>query len=291
VDAGANVINLSLGGTSNAQIIEDAVRYAAEHNVLVVAAAGNGRSNTPFYPAALAEVVGVAATRNDDSRWSLSNYGPFVEVTAPGYAIYSTYNDLNNAYGGYNYMSGTSMASPHVAGLAGLLLSLKPDQSLAQLRSLLQSTSVDLGEPGRDDYFGYGRIDAYAALQAGIPPLQSDAALGGTVWQDDNVNGVWEQNERTVTEALSIQIHTEDGTIVAQTTPNSSGKWRIANLYPGSYQVVAIALGNTILTTSGTYHIQLTSGQEIVGLNFGTIQNNSSVSFYRVFVPTIQGAQ
>ena len=272
-------------------MIEDAVRYATEHNVLIVAAAGNGRSNAPFYPAALDDVVGVAATRNDDTRWSLSNYGPFVELSAPGYAIYSTYNDLNNTYNGYTYMSGTSMASPHVAGLAALLLSQNPNLTVVQLRSLMQTTAADLGDPGRDDYFGYGRIDAYAALEAGAPPVQPDAAASGMVWQDDNVNGVWEQDERAVTEVVSIQIRTTGGATIAQTMPDSSGHWRIDQLYPGSYQVVAVTLGNTVLTTPDTYNIQLESGQEVTELNFGTIQNSPPTLAYRVFVPTVQSTQ
>lgn len=291
VDAGANVINLSLGGSSSSQIVEDAVRYATEHNVLVVAAVGNGRSNAPFYPAALDDVVGVAATRNDDTRWSLSNFGYFVELSAPGYAVYSTYNDLNNSYSGYNYMSGTSMASPHVAGLAGLLFSQNPTLTIAQVRWLMQSTSVDLGDPGRDDYFGYGRIDACAALQAGSLRVQPDAVVSGAVWQDDNINGVWEQSERTATATVSIQLRTSDGTIIAQTTPDGSGYWRMEKLYPGSYRVVALVSGNTVLTTAGTYDIQLKSGQEIINLNFGTIQNDPASFSYRVFVPTVQRIQ
>jgi subtilisin family serine protease len=290
VDAGANVINLSLGGSTDSQVVADAVHYATVHNVLVVAAAGNVRSNEPFYPAALDEVVGVAATRNDDTIWSLSNYGYFVEVSAPGYAVYSTYNNLGNTYSGYNYMSGTSMAAPHVSGLAGLLFSQNPNLTIAQVRSLLQLTSVDLGDPGRDDHFGYGRIDAFAALQAGYLLLPADAALNGTVWQDDNVNGLWEQEERetTDTDTVSIQLQTSTGTVVAQTKPNSAGAWRIEKLHPGSYQVVAVVSGNTVLTTAGTYNVDLTGGQEIVNLNFGTAQNDPTGISYQVFVPTVQ---
>ncbi len=289
VDAGANVINLSLGGPSSSQTVEEAVLYAAAHNVLVVAAAGNSRSNAPFYPAAWENVVGVAATRNDDTHWSLSNYGYFVELSAPGYAIYSTYNDLGNSYGGYIYMSGTSMASPHVAGLAGLLFSQNPALTIAQVRQLMTSTAVDLGDPGRDDYFGYGRIDAFAALRAGYLLLPPTGKASGTVWQDDNINGVWEEDEeRAAIQSLTIQIRIADGTVIAQATPNDLGQWRVEKLYPGSYQVVALANGNTILTTPSTYDIELASGQEITDLNFGTTQSTLP---YRVFAPTIQGTQ
>ena len=286
VDAGANVINLSLGGQSTIQAVEDAIRYATQNNVVVVAAVGNGRSDVPFYPAAMAEVVGVAATRNDDTRWSLSNYGTFVEITAPGYAVYSTYNDLNNVYGGYNYMS-TSMAAPHVAGLAGLLFSQNPALTVDELRALMRSTAADLGDPGWDAYFGHGRIDAFAALEAGAPVLAPDASVSGIIWQDDNVNGVWEQEERMAPATLTIQLRNANNDVVAQTQPTSAGQWRMDNLYPGTYQVVAIASGNTRLTTADTYTVQLQSEQESSGVNFGAVQSLT----FQVFVTSIQRTQ
>jgi subtilisin family serine protease len=287
VDAGANVINLSLGGQSTIQAVEDAIRYATQQNVLVVAAVGNGRSDVPFYPAAMAEVVGVAATRNDDTRWSLSNYGSFVEISAPGYAVYSTYHDLNNAYHGYNYMSGTSMAAPHVAGLAGLLFSQNPGLTVEALRTLMRTTAVDLGDPGWDGYFGHGRIDAFAALAAGAPVLAADASVSGIIWQDDNVNGQWEQEERMAPATLTIQLRNANNDVVAQTQPNTEGQWRIDSLYPGTYQIVAIALGNTRLTTNNSYTVQLQSGQETSGMNFGAVESLS----FQVFVPSIQRGQ
>ena len=288
VDAGANIISLSLGGGSNSQIVQDAVQYAMEHNVLVIAAAGNNKSDAPFYPAALDDVVAVAATRNDDTSWSLSNYGPFIDVAAPGYAIYSTFNNLSNTYGGYSYKSGTSMAAPHVAGLAGLLLSQNPALTVSQIRSIVQETAVDLGTPGRDDTFGYGRIDAFAALQAGALFLPPTAVTRGYFWNDDNLNGIWQEDEQTTTATVSIQVQDSMETIVAQTTPNSFGQWRIGKLYPGSYQIVAVVSGNTIMTSASTYGIQLKSGQEISELNFGIRESDSSMSSYQVFLPIVQ---
>jgi subtilisin family serine protease len=233
------------------------------------------------------EVVGVAATRNDDTRWSLSNYGSFVELSAPGYAVYSTYNDMNNTYKGYNYMSGTSMAAPHVAGLAGLLFSQNPALTVEALRVLMRSTAVDLGDPGRDDYFGYGRIDAFAALQAGAPVVLPDASVSGIVWQDDNADGLWGQGEIAVTATLTIQLLDSAKNVVAETQTDAAGQWRIDNLYPGTYQVVAVALGSTRLTTANTITIQLQSGQETTGVNFGTVQT----LIFQVFVPSIQRTQ
>lgn len=291
VDAGADVINLSLGGNSLAPVVEEAVNYAVSKNVVVVAAAGNGRSNTPFYPAALDNVIGVAATRNDDTRWSLSNYGYFVELAAPGYAIYSTYNNLQNTYNGYIYMSGTSMASPHVAGLVGLILSQDPSRTLTQIRDVLHSSAVDLGDSGRDDYFGHGRIDAFEALKMGAPILQPDSGVGGIVWQDVNVNGVWEQEERNIAADLTIQVRDGQENVLATTQPNSNGQWSISGLYPGAYKVIAIASGNTVLTTADTYNVNLQSGQTVSGLNYGTYETEPVANSYQVFIPNIKGTQ
>jgi len=123
--------------------------------------------------------------------------------------------------------------------------------------------------------------------------VQPDAAVNGRVWGDDNVNGVWEQDERAVADVLSIRIYntTDDGAIVAQATLNESGAWSIENLYPGSYRVIAVALGDTLLTTPSVYTIQLESGQTLSDLNFGTTQRDPSQSAFRVYVPTIQRTQ
>jgi subtilisin family serine protease len=163
VDNGARVINLSLGGSSNTQIMQDAINYATEKDVLVVAAAGNSRSDAYFYPAALENVLAVSATRQDDTRWSLSNFGDWVDLSAPGYAIFSTYHALDNYYNGYTFMSGTSMAAPHVVGLAGLLLSQQSSRTPAELRRLMMESATDLGDPGVDVYFGAGRINTNRA--------------------------------------------------------------------------------------------------------------------------------
>lgn len=90
--------------------------------------------------------------------------GDYIDVAAPGYAVYSTYNDLENYYGGYNYMSGTSMAAPHVAGLAGLILTQKPERSAEELYHIITATADKVGDANYDVYMGYGRINVARAL-------------------------------------------------------------------------------------------------------------------------------
>ncbi|MCB0084688.1 MAG: peptidase S8, partial [Caldilineaceae bacterium] len=163
-DHGAKVINLSLGAAVSSQTLEDAIAYAQSKGVLIVAAAGNMGVEREFFPAAIEGVVAVSATDRQDRHWSLSNYGSYIDVAAPGYAIFSTYNDLNNYYRGYTYMSGTSMASPFVAGLAGLLFSQSPTRTATEVMHLIVSTTDQIGTSEEITYFGNGRINVARAL-------------------------------------------------------------------------------------------------------------------------------
>lgn len=166
-DNGARVINLSLGAAVSSQTLEDAISYAQAHDVLIVAAAGNMGVDRDFYPAALDGVIAVSATDAQDRHWSLSNFGDYIDIAAPGYAIFSTYHDLNNYYDGYNYMSGTSMAAPFVAGLAGLLLSQETNRTPADILKLITSTADKMSGSIDDLYFGHGRINIARALAIG----------------------------------------------------------------------------------------------------------------------------
>lgn len=172
VDNGADIINLSLGSDESSRSIERAVAYAHENDVLIIAAAGNERSSADFYPSAFANVIGVSATDDYDEHWVLSNYGDNIDLSAPGYMIYSTGGEEHFAdSGAFSYMTGTSMAAPHVAGIAGLLLSQDANRTSAEIAEILFNTSDDLGEEGWDPQFGHGRVNAAQALaDAGIAP-------------------------------------------------------------------------------------------------------------------------
>jgi thermitase len=181
VDNGADVINLSLGASITSTTLISSVQYALDKGVVIVAAAGNMASNGPFYPAAVPGVIGVSGTDSQDQYWQVSNYGDYIDVSAPAVNIYSSYYDLANT-SGYAYMSGTSMASPFVSGLVGLVLSRRPDMKVDEVTTLLEATAKDLGDPGRDQLYGFGRVDAHQALVAaneGIDPALQDPANGG----------------------------------------------------------------------------------------------------------------
>lgn len=177
-DHGAKVTSNSWGGTSVSQTLEDAFAYALGRGVINLAAAGNSGSPSPHYPAALESVIAVAATDYQDQLASFSNYGPWIHVTAPGVGILSLraagtdmYGDGRHIVGGqYYWASGTSMACPHAAGVIGLIASAHPTWTPANLYATLIYSADDLGAPGRDDRFGFGRINAYRALQFTTPP-------------------------------------------------------------------------------------------------------------------------
>lgn len=177
VDHGARVINLSLGASVPSDTLALAIQYAEDHGVVVVAAAGNGSTDAPFYPAALQGVIGVGATTSTEELWSRSNYGNDIDLVAPGSLIFSSFNDLNNIYHGYTFMSGTSMATPFVSGVVGLLLSANPDLTAQQVTDTMVATAKDLGVKGWDSKFGNGLVDAEAALMS--PAVGLVAKFGG----------------------------------------------------------------------------------------------------------------
>jgi len=214
-DNGAEVINLSLGGSSASSTLEDAINYAWSKGVVVVAAAGNNGDTTPSYPAYYTNCVAVAATDTDDTLAYFSNYGKWVDVAAPGVSIYSTLKD-----NGYGYKSGTSMASPHVAGLAALVFTTVSDANgdgrlNDEVRSRIEATCDDIGVSG----IGHGRINAAGAvgsvpvLPGSITGLVTDAGDGSPV----------------------IGATVTDGTRTA--TTDASGKYTIGDVLPGSYEV------------------------------------------------------
>jgi subtilisin family serine protease len=174
VQEGADVINMSLGGCGAIEplTIQAALEYAWRSNVVVVASAGNEANDVPCWPAADSHVISVAATNQMDQQASFSNFGPTIDLAAPGVDVLSTRSrwimefGLQFTGGGYWELNGTSMAAPHIAGVAALMLSANPNLSNEEIRNMLEATAVDLGQPGRDDVFGWGRVDARAAVVA-----------------------------------------------------------------------------------------------------------------------------
>ncbi len=183
---GADVINLSLGtpalvpGSASYNELQSAITDAVAQGIVVVAAAGNCHqggtlascgyvNDAPVYPGAMDNVIAVAATTNVDAHAPYSNVNAYVDVAAPGgdlsspaARVWSTYLQSRGSYVG---MTGTSMAAPHVAGLVALIVGERPWLTVEQVKTLLDSSAADLGDPGPDPAFGVGRIDIRHALE------------------------------------------------------------------------------------------------------------------------------
>jgi serine protease len=196
-DHGANIINLSLGGSSPSQTLQDAVKYAYEHGVTVIAAAGNDGSSQVSYPAAYDNyVIAVGATRYDETLAYYSNYGASLDLVAPGGdmnvdqnndgygdgVLQNTFNPNTKNTGafGYWFFQGTSMAAPHVSGVAALLSAHGNATTPDEIRTALQETAEDLGVSGRDNTYGWGLVDAYAALQWTAGPVDNPPTVSIT---------------------------------------------------------------------------------------------------------------
>ncbi len=160
--AGSDVVNMSLGGGSSSTAERNAMQSFTDAGMLLVAAAGNDGNSAKSYPASYDAVMSVAAVDSNENRASYSQYNDQVEIAAPGSAVQSTYP--TNTYAS---LSGTSMATPHVAGGAALVWSYFPQCSNNQIRNALNATAKDKGSSGRDNFYGYGLMqlaDAYNYL-------------------------------------------------------------------------------------------------------------------------------
>jgi subtilisin family serine protease/uncharacterized protein YkwD len=174
VDAGAHVLNLSLGGPAGDQALDDAVAYAVKHGALVVAATGNNGVTTPFFPAASPGAISVAATDETDRLYPWSNSGPWAALAAPGC------NDAPLRGGGYGWFCGTSSAAPVVSGLAALALSARPSATRDDILAALEQTTSPIG-----DVVSRGRVNAVGILTglqpAPSPVLRATVALKGSL--------------------------------------------------------------------------------------------------------------
>ena len=163
---GAQVVNMSFAGPKDA-LIERAIAATVAKGIVMVAAAGNaGPKSPPLYPAANANVIAVTATDAQDRLFAASNRGSHIAISAPGVDIFLPAPDEK-----YQMTSGTSFSAAYVSGLAALMLERNPALKPGEVRAILMKTARDLGAPGRDDLFGAGEADAFAAVSAVAPAM------------------------------------------------------------------------------------------------------------------------
>ncbi len=161
---GARIVNMSFAGPKDA-LIERSIAATAAKGIVLVAAGGNaGPKSPPLYPAANPNVIAVSATDAQDRLFAASNRGGHIAVAAPGVDIFLPAPDEK-----YQMTSGTSFSAAYVSGLAALMLERSPSLKPDEVRAILMKTARDLGAPGRDDLFGAGEADAFAAVSAIAP--------------------------------------------------------------------------------------------------------------------------
>jgi subtilisin family serine protease len=181
---GAQIVNMSFAGPKD-PVIERSIAATAARRIVMVAASGNaGPTSPPLYPAANPNVIAVSATDAQDRLFAASNRGSHIAIAAPGVDIFLPAPDEK-----YQMISGTSFSAAYVSGLAALLLERNPALKPEQVRGILTRTARDLGTPGRDDLFGAGEADAYAAVLAVTPTLALPVAVVPGRPAAENVKG------------------------------------------------------------------------------------------------------
>ncbi|MEV6602356.1 S8 family serine peptidase [Actinoplanes sp. NPDC051346] len=264
-DKGADIINLSLGGADDSQLLRDAVAYASGKGAVVLAAAGNSGSSQPHYPAAIPAAIAVGAVTAGDLRYSWSNYGSsWVDIAAPGC------NQAQAMNGVVNQFCGTSSATPFVAGVAALLASTNPTPTAATIRSALTTSADKI--PGAWVAASSGRVDAVGAL-ASLPVAEDKVApatsfvtpSGGTLqrgtvlvsaWATDNLgiakvellaNGVVVNVDRSAPYSLPWRTAVRGATVTLGLRAYDRG----GNVATSTRRVVVDNWGPTVRITSG----------------------------------------
>jgi subtilisin len=258
---GIEVTNNSYGSSRDpGSIVAAAFANSAAAGVLHIASAGNsgkpsGKGNNVGYPARYASVVAVAATNSNDTRASFSSTGPDVEVAAPGVGVVSTFLG-----GGYASFNGTSMASPHVAGTAALVIAAGYSGAAA-VRTRLQQTADDLGEVGRDNFYGYGLVDADGAAvgpTGDTPPTVSIMSPGG----GDTVSGMVSVTANASDDGSVTQVEFFiDGTsIFVDTVSPWSADWDSTSVANAGHTITATAKDDGGQTTPDSINVTVDNG-------------------------------
>lgn len=241
-DQGARVINMSMGGTSSSSTLQNAVNYAWNKGSIVVVAAGNSGSSAPTYPAACSNALAVSATNSSDTKSGWSNYGSYVRICAPGENILTTH--MGGSYAGW---SGTSLSAPIVSGAAALVAALRPEFSSADIVNALLQGADDLGATGRDDFYGYGRLNVSRSLQIAWGTTSADTtrpvtslSIPNSVSSLSGSNMVYaDASDNVGVTRIEILI---DGTKVAQSSSASIDfNWDTTSYSNASHTVTAVA--------------------------------------------------
>ena len=242
---GAKIINMSFGSKVEQQALQEAVSYVHDtKGCFLVAAAGNWalEDNPVTYPAALPGVIAVVATDAAGNRWDKSEHGPFIDLAAPGIHVLSTY--WFRGEHDYTWADGTSMAAPHVSGVAALVWSIHPEYTNKEVEKRIKQGADDMGTPGWDRYYGWGKVNAYKAVAG-------------------SVSGRVRSNAGVPLSGATITVISGPSTGMAT---SNAGSYRIWGLEPGTYALQASMEGYGILPPM--QGISVTLGADVSGLDF-----------------------
>ncbi|MDO8513106.1 MAG: S8 family serine peptidase [bacterium] len=253
-DYGARVALLEAAGPSSGSTLESAIKYAYGKGTVMVAPTGNF-VDPPQYPAAYPEVIAVSGI-NGSNQWH-TGYGPYISVTAYSSGVYTT-SACYPQYPCYRYgtAGGTSVAAPFVAGAAALVLSVNPALSPAQVRDIIQKSADDLGDPGWDQYYGWGRVNLYKAvvMAGGVIPQPTKGTITGKVTQSG-----------TAIPVIGATVEAKQSGVSKGTAQTLSDGSYTFSLDAGSYDVTVSATNYVSQTRTG---VSVTAGGTTSGINF-----------------------
>lgn len=240
-DHGARVANASFSGIFTSSSVDSAGQYLKSKGGLLMVAAGNNGINEGNY--APTGMIVVSATDSSDALASWSSYGPFVALSAPGVGIWTTSSD-----GTWRSASGTSFSSPIAAGVAALVMAAQPGLSASQVESVLYKSAVDLGAGGRDIYFGYGRVDAAAAVGAATTTLAADT-VAPTVGITSPAGGTSVSGAVAIDASASdnvgvvrVDLKVNGSTVASDTTSPYQFTWDSTKAANGGVTLTAVAV-------------------------------------------------
>ncbi|MEW6207196.1 MAG: S8 family serine peptidase [Acidobacteriota bacterium] len=257
-DHGARVANISYAASAMSSVITAAEYFQSKGGVVTISAGNTGtldaNTDNPY-------ALTVSATTSTDAMASFSTFGPLVDVAAPGAGVYSTVRG-----GAYGSVSGTSFSAPIVAGLAGLVMSANPALNGAQVQDVIKQSADDLGSAGRDDQYGWGRINAARAVQMAL------STTGDRDTQAPTVSILAPTTGATVSGTVNLQASASDNTTVASVSFSIDGTALgtvSKSPYTLSWNSLSVANGSHVLMATATDQAGNTAS---VGLNF-TVSN------------------
>ncbi|MCX7832052.1 MAG: S8 family serine peptidase, partial [Actinobacteria bacterium] len=275
-NSGAKIINMSFGGYDCSQFLQDAINYAYSKGVILIAAAGNEDKNDEFYPAACDNVIAVSSTDHRDEISIFSNFGDYIDLAAPGEFLLAAETDLLGRNPGpeFDYVSGTSFSSAVVSGVAALLVSFRGrDISPKQIEILLTNSAKDIDRDGKDIYTGYGRVDAFQALN-----LAQDRTPPKIYIQGISDNAIYRSPVRITfyTEDLNDKIYAylDNMEFKSGHTVFEEGKHKLL--------IYAIDRSGNSLTKLVTFTIDMTSPLPGIGQLPSYSSSNSTKTFFNI---------